>query len=312
MESFLVSARVIAPMAIIMALGALLRVTHVTDRDTMRKVDRITFRLFMPTLMFYNIYTTDFSQLTNANFILYGAAGLTLLFLLALFTVPRLVKEPPTAAAFGQAILRPNYILFGTAVAQSLYGAGNIGILALMGAVAVPLFNAMSAIVLEAGRAGRATPQKLLLAIVQNPMIIAAILGIAANLSGLRIPPILEGVISDISGLTTPISFLSLGVSLSFVRGGQRKHLLLLGLLIRLLLAPLVLVSGAVLLGFRGQELCALLVLFAAPTAVSSYPMAVAMEADGELAAQMVALTTLFSLGTMFLWILCLSSLRFL
>ena len=59
---------------------------------------------------------------------------------------------------------------------------------------------------------------------------------------------------------------------------------------------------------FRGQELCALMILFAAPTAVSSYPMAVAMDADGDFAAQMVAYTTIFCLPTIFLWTLLLNS----
>ena len=54
--------------------------------------------------------------------------------------------------------------------------------------------------------------------------------------------------------------------------------------------------------------LCALMILFAAPTAVSSYPMAVAMDADGDFAAQMVAYTTIFCLPTIFLWTLLLNS----
>lgn len=309
MDSFLAAAGVVLPMALLMGLGVLLRLWRVTDRDTMKKVDRITFRVFMPTLMFYNIYNADFTELTNANFILYGLAGLTVLFLFALFVVPRLEKSPPTAAALGQGILRPNYILFGAAVAERLYGPGNIGVLVLMGAVVVPVFNAMSAIVLEAGRAGRAGLGKLLLAICKNPMIIAALLALAVNLSGFRMPALLEGVVADLSDLTTPISFLSLGVSLNFSGLCRKGRLLAIGIVGRLVATPLALLPLAVILGFRGQELCALLVLFAAPTAVSSYPMAVAMDADGEMAAQMVACTTGFSLLTIFLWTLALTAL---
>jgi predicted permease len=50
-------------------------------------------------------------------------------------------------------------------------------------------------------------------------------------------------------------------------------------------------------------------VLFAAPVAVSSYPMAVALNADGELAGQLVAFSTLFSLFTIFGWTVALSAL---
>jgi len=46
-----------------------------------------------------------------------------------------------------------------------------------------------------------------------------------------------------------------------------------------------------------------LLILFGAPCAVSSYPMAEAMGGDGPLAASQVVLTTIFSMGTLFVLI---------
>lgn len=311
MDSFMMAARVVVPMAIMVAIGVLLRLGKITDVDTMKKVDKITYNLMMPVLMFYNIYKTDFSQLTNVGYILYGAAGLTILFLAALFIVPKFVRERPTAASYGQAVIRSNYILFGAAVAQSIYGEGNIGLIMLMSTVAVPMFNCYSAIVLEAGRHGMASPKKLLMAVVKNPTLIATAFGLLVNFSGITIPDLLLGVVEDISGLTTPISFLSIGVTLSF-KTLSRKGYLLSAVALRLVLIPLVFVLGGIALGYRGQELCALLILFAAPVAVSSYPMAVAMDADGDFAAQMVAVSTLACLPTIFVWTLVLNYLQML
>ena len=311
MDSFLMAASVVVPMAIMVLIGVLLRIFKITDKDTMKKVDKITYNLLMPTLMFYNIYKTDFSQLEDVGYILYGAAGLTILFGFALVFVPKFIKNRPTAAAYGQAVVRPNYILFGAAVAQSIYGDGNIGLISLMAAVAVPLFNSYSAIILEAGRHGMASPRKLLKAVVTNPTLIATVLGLIVNFAGIRIPDLLLGVVEDISGLTTPISFLSIGVTLT-LNALDKKAELFSALALRLVLVPLVFVVGGVMLGFRGQELCALLILFAAPVAVSSYPMAVAMEADGDFAAQMVAVSTLACLPTIFLWTYALNMLQLL
>lgn len=302
---------VVVPMAIMVSIGVLLRICRVTDADTMKNVDKITFNLMMPVLMFYNIYRTDFSQLTNVGYILYGTAGLTILFAVALFLVPKFIKEPPTAASYGQAIVRSNYILFGAAVAQSIYGEGNIGMIMLMSTVAVPMFNCYSAIILEAGRHGMASPKMLLLAVVKNPTLIATLIGLAVNLAGIKIPDLLLGVVEDISGLTTPISFLSIGVTLSF-RALKNKGYLISAVVLRLVIIPLVFVLGGIALGYRGQELCALLILFAAPVAVSSYPMAVAMNADGDFAAQMVAVSTLLCLPTIFVWTYVLNHLQML
>lgn len=310
MDSLMMAIQVVLPMAWMVGIGVLLRIVKVTDAPTMKKVDTIIFKVTMPTLMFYNIYKTDFSKLDNIGFILYGVAGLLIVFAVAMFLIPRVVKPGPTAASFGQAILRSNYLIFGAAVAESIYGAGNIGLISLLGAVAVPMFNALSAVILEAGRHGTASAKKLVIAIVKNPTVVATAIGLVINFSGIPLPALIEGVVQDISGLTTPLSFLSIGVSLSFGAAMKKKGYLTAAVLLRLVLIPLVFVSGAVLLGFRGQELCALLILFAAPTAVSSYPMAVAMDADGDFAAQMVAMTTILCLPTIFVWTLIMNMLH--
>ena len=311
MDSLLMAVQVVVPMAIMVCIGVIMRICKVADAATMKKVDNMIFKVFMPTLSFYNIHKTDFSKLNTIGYILYGVAVLMVLFLIAMTVVPKYVKPRPTAASYGQAIFRSNYLIFGAAVAESIYGAGNIGIVSLLGAVAVPLFNAQAAILLETARQGTASTKKLLFAIAKNPTVIATVMGLAVNFSGIVLPELVLGVVEDLSGLTTPLSFLSIGVSLS-LGAVSKKGYLTSGILLRLVLIPLVFVAIAVLLGFRGQELCALLILFAAPTAVSSYPMAVAMDADGDFAAQMVAYTTVFCLPTIFLWTLLLNSMHML
>ena len=307
MESLIMAARVVIPMAMMVGIGAVLRIVKLADEPTMKKVDKLIFNVFMPMLSFYNIYKTDFTQLTQVGYIVFGCGILTLLFIGCMVIVPRLVKPMPTAASLGQAIFRANYLIFGAAVAESIYGEGNFGKIALMGAIAVPMFNALAAVLLERARNSTASPRKLLLAIAKNPTVLATILGILVNLTGLVIPVLVLDVVQDLAGLTTPLSFLSIGVTLKLGQV-EKKSYLISGVLLRLVLIPMAVIPLAILCGFRGQELCALMILFGAPTAVSSYPMAVAMDADGDFAAQMVAYTTIFCLPTIFLWTLFLNS----
>ena len=292
MNSFLVAARVVVPMALMMAVGVLMRLTGVTDRPTMKRVDQIVTKVCMPLLMFKNIYTTDFAQFRGAGYFLYGTAGLVLVFLFCVMLLPKLMPQPARAAAMGQALLRPNYILFGNAVAERIYGAGNVGIVMLMGAFTVPFFNALSVILLEFGRNSSASPGKLLKSICKNQIVIAAAAALLLKLVNLQLPPMGEALVFDLGDLATPLSFLSLGVSLDIAAVGRNRRPLALGILTRLVVIPLIFVTGAIFLGFRGQELCAIFLLFAAPTAVSSYPMAVAMDADPEIAGQMGIFTT--------------------
>ena len=307
MESLIMASRVVIPMAILVSIGMVLRMIKITDEPTMKKVDKLIFYVFMPMLSFYNIYNTDFSKLIHLGYIGFGCVVLTVLFFIAMFLVPKIVRPMPTAASYGQALFRSNYLIFGSAVAESIYGAGNFGMITLLGAVAIPLYNAQAAILLEKARNGNASARKLLIAVLKNPTMLAILLGIAMKLAGIRLPILVLDVVQDLAGLTTPLSFLSIGVTLKlgFV---EKKSYLVSGVLLRLVLLPALILPVAIFCGFRGQELCALMILFAAPTAVASYPMAVAMDADGDFAAQMVAYTTIFCLPTIFLWTLLLNS----
>lgn len=301
-ESFFAALRVVLPMALLMLVGVGVRKAGVVDRPTMRGVDKLAFRLFMPVLLFKNIYETDLSQSFEPREMLFAAAAITALFPLALLLPHRLVKDRAKAAAIGQAMMRTNYILFGIAVAESIYGEGNVGSVALLGALVVPMTNAYGVIILEVGRSGRAKPGKLLLSILKNPMVLATLAALGALALPFRIPELLWGVIRDVAGVTTTISFISLGVSLDLGEARANRRPLGIGVALRMLLIPLAFLPLAAALGFRGQSLCGLMVLFASPTAVASYPMAVAMGADGPLAGQLVCVNTVLSVLTMFCW----------
>ena len=51
------------------------------------------------------------------------------------------------------------------------------------------------------------------------------------------------------------------------------------------------------------------MIMFGAPIAVSSYPMAQQMDGDGELAGQLVVLSSALCILTIFLWIFALKQL---
>ncbi|MBQ7262114.1 MAG: AEC family transporter, partial [Synergistaceae bacterium] len=155
-ESFLTSVRIVVPMALLMALGALIRRSGIIDRPTMRQLDRLLFRVFMPTLLFKNIYEMDISRGLSFGLMLFVGTSLLGLGLVALTVPRRITRDSAKAASIGQALVRSNYILFGLAIAESLYGEGNVGIVALLGAFTIPIMNALAVIVMETALAGRA------------------------------------------------------------------------------------------------------------------------------------------------------------
>ena len=79
--------------------------------------------------------------------------------------------------------------------------------------------------------------------------------------------------------------------------------------LLRLVIAPLAAVLGAVAIGLRGNELGIVLLCAAPSLATTSFPMALARDSDHELTGQIVVTTSLFCCVTLFLWIFVLKQL---
>ncbi len=308
-ESFLAALKVVCPMMILMIIGWLCRTKGVITRPAMKEYDRLIFRIFMPMLLFKNIYEINFSGGVAYKEMIFIAVCMLILFAVCLDCPRYLTKDPRKYSVLGQAIVRGNYVIFGVVVSEALYGEGNIGMVIMMSIIVVPMVNVFSAILLEAGRSGKASPLKLFLAVLKNPMIIGAICAFIVKGFGITIPAVLWSVIRSIANSTTTISFISLGVGLDMADAISDRRLLAWGVILRMIVLPGVVMPLAVISGFRGQSLCAMMVTFAAPSAVASYPMAVAMGADGQLAGQLVCATTILSVLTIFLWTFAFKSL---
>ena len=307
-ESFFAALRVVIPMIILMTLGYFSRTGNLITRPSMKEFDRLIFRFFMPVLLFKNIYEMDFSQGFLLKEMIFTSVSLMLVFIFSFYFPRLLTSDGNKSATLGQAIGRCNYILYGVAVSEALYGEGNVGAVVMLGVLVVPAVNVFSAVILEFNRSGKAKFGELFIAVLKNPMITGTICAFIFKIFNLSIPAPIWSAVRSIANSTTTVSFISLGVGLEMPSGGDKK-LLAWGVFLRLIVISLIFMPISILTGFRNESLCALLVVFASPSAVASYPMAVAMGADGKLAGQMVCVTTLLSVFTIFSWILVLKTL---
>jgi predicted permease len=73
--------------------------------------------------------------------------------------------------------------------------------------------------------------------------------------------------------------------------------------LIKLVIQPLLFLPAAAAMGFRDQEMIAILIMLGSPTTASCYIMAKNMDNDGVLTSSVIVLTTLLSSVTLTAWI---------
>lgn len=298
------------PILAFMLLGALLNRLGRLSANTQAEMNKIIFNWLFPLVMFSNIYRTSLGEVLNLPFLL-ALVGLVLAAsLIVILVTPRFIKDRRQLGSMVQGIIRGNSMLFALPVVSAISGPENTGLASLCVAIVVPVVNIICVIVLEALRGEKLRPAKLLVSILKNPLIFGALAGLLFKALGLRLPQMVAEVVYDLAGMVTPLALIMLGAGLKFSDTLGYRAQLAAAAAAKLLLMPLFIVLAIKLMGFGKPETTVALALAAVPTAVSTFVMAKEMGADGVLAGQIVATTTVLSVFTVFLWVLALSGLN--
>ncbi len=305
MENLMLSANAVLPMFMLLAAGFLSQKAGVLTREDVPRFNKVAFRIFLPCLLFYNIYCSDLSAAVKPGLIIYAVCGVLLVFAAAYLSVQHLVRREDWKGVIAQGIFRSNFVIMGIPIAQALVGADQLGAVTVLIAVVVPLFNFLSVYVLERFRGGNVNVRKVLLEVAKNPLIISSLLGILCQLLGIRLPGLLEQTVSSLSVIASPLQLFLLGAFFRFDGLGRYLKPLTAVTTVKLFVTPALLLGTAALLGIRGGDFVGLIGIFASPTAVNSFTMVQQMDCgDAELAGDIVVMTSAVSILSFFLWIL--------
>ena len=302
----------VLPSFVIIAVGMLVRRKGLVGETALNQFNSVAFRVFLATQLFKNVYDSSVEESFDAGLAVFMLAAVLLVTLLTSLAVNRLEPLRERRGVMIQGIFRSNFVLLSLPLMQSLFGDAGSGMVSLMIALVVPLFNVLAVVVLEtyAGKE-KTDPKKILRGIVKNPLIDATMLSLLVKLSGLDLYRVsaIKSVLSSVAGAATPLCLFILGASFSLggLKGAARS--LWITVAGRLVAVPVVTIAAVALLGFRGPALGVIMVCFGAPTAVSSYNMAREIGGDADLAAGIVVVTTALSCLTLFCWIVLLKTL---
>lgn len=310
MENLIFSLNATVPIFLLMILGFLLKKLGVIDDVFASKMNKFVFLVPLPVLLFEDLSTVDFAQVWNMKFVLFCFV-VTLVCIILAALVSFLWHDKSIQGEFIQASYRSSAALLGIAFIQNIYG--NAGMAPLMIIGSVPLYNIMAVVVLSFFKPDRKKLDKevwktTLKGIVTNPII----LGIAAGLlwSALRLPmpSILDKTVSDIGAVATPLGLMAMGASFDIKKAFGKVKPAAAASVMKLVVFAAFFLPLAVWMGFRREELVAILVMLSSATTVSCYVMARNMGHEGVLTSSVVMLTTLFSAFTMTGWLYILRS----
>ena len=298
------SLNVMLPVFLLIVLGIFLRKIGLLPRSLAEGMNTLCFKCFLPVLLFNNVRKSDFCSHLEWHLIAYAVGTVLVFFLLNLYLVPKLVKDPRQQSVVIQGIYRSNYVILGIPIISNIYKGESIATVTMLVAIVVPLFNLCAVYLFEKINGNNQhNPLKMLGSIAKNPLIVGTVLGIGYTLLDIRFPEFLDSTLDQLSGVVIPLALLILGADLKL--NLDRSHLKLLAGTVtgKLFVMPLLFLPPAVLLGFRGQALASLLAMYASPAAVSGYIMAQNAGADHELSGQIIVATSLLSCFTLFVFI---------
>lgn len=309
MENLLLSFSVVAPLMIYMIIGVVLRKTNIVTTDLMRNANKIIFYVTLPLMCFRAIAAADLKAMVATPFLLYMAIGIVIIYALTALLVPVFSKENSRRGVLILGVFRSNDAIFGLGVAAALLGDDHLTLMTLAIALTVPLFNVLSVLAMERYRGGKVNIGQLLLRVIKNPIVLGCLAGFIANFTHLQMPEFLNQPLTGLAALCTPLAFVSLGGTIAF--SALRKNALAITVvnLLRLIIIPIAVIGTFLLLGYRGEPIVVIMILFGAPVAIVTYSMAVGVGADDELAGGLLAVSSLLSIVTMFLFIFVLKQL---
>lgn len=314
MSDILFAINATAPIVLMVAVGYFLKKIGLLEATLGKSLNKLVFRVFLPVMLFLNVYKIESFAEIDFTFVLYALAATLVLFVFALI-FPRLITdENAKRGALLQSVFRANYALVGIPLATSLFGERGSIMATVLSAFIVPLFNMLAVVGLSVfSPEKKPSFKRVFIDILKNPLIQAIALGMVTL--GIRAIFVKTGVefrltdltpiyktLSNLSSIATPLALLALGAQFELSAIPELKRHIIFGVVTRNFIVPLLGIGAALLIGrFEGAHFATFVAVFCTPVAVSSVPMAQEMKADTALAGQLVVWTTVFSAMSIFL-----------
>ncbi len=312
MDSLIFSLNATAPVFLMMLLGMALRYLGWLDADLAEKLNRFVFRVPLPVMVFTDMATVDITQAWDGRLVLF-CFGVTALSIVLAWAASLLLRDRSVQGEFIQGAYRSSAALLGVALIQNMYGSAGVAPMMILGCL--PLYNVAAVLVLslfgpERHGLDRAAVRRTAKGVATNPILLALLAGIAWTALDIPMPVILGGTLDSLGGISTPLGLMAMGASFDFKAASGRMGPAAAASFMKLVGFCALFLPLAAAMGFRREELAAVLIMLGSASTVSGYVMARSMGHEGTLAASVVMLTTLLSAFTITGWIWLLRALQ--
>ena len=315
MENFIYSVDATFPIFLVMVIGYILKQIGMLNDNFVTVANRFNFKVTLPFMLFRDISGVDIRAVFDIRYVLFCALVSTACFWIIWGGVKLFLKDQSMRGAFVQASFRSSAAVMGLAFIQNMYGSSAMGPLMIVSAV--PLYNIFSVIVLtfEGAHSGEVDPKQKVkdacINIAKNPIILGILAGLVVGLLGIDFPVIVDKTVNSVAQMATPLALITIGAGFEGRKALAKIRPTIAASMIKLVIQPLIFLPVAAWMGFRGEQMIAILIMLASPTTPSCYIMAKSMKNDDVLTASIIVTTTLLAAFTLTFWIFVLRTLGY-
>ncbi|KPQ31099.1 MULTISPECIES: AEC family transporter [unclassified Halomonas] len=293
----------LGPLFLLILLGAALGVKRWPSDTFWPHIERLIYFVLFPAMLVATLATADVSQVpvTRLALVLLGAMAI---FGVLLWRLRTQLKLTPAAftSVFQGAVRFNTYV--GVAGAAALHGSAGATTAAVAVALMVPVVNIMCvASFVAAGTLGNTSLGKSIMALIKNPLILACLLGIALNLSGIGLPGWSHATVDLLGRAALPLGLVAVGVALRPAALLRVDRGVLATNSVKLILMPALVLGLSWLVGLDTVSRDVALLFAALPTATSAYILARQLGGDAELMAAIITGQTLLAMLTLPVWL---------
>ncbi len=287
------------PIFLVIFLGAGLKARRLLPEGFWAPAERLVYTALLPALLISTLASADLSGLDVGLMAGVIAAALLIMTVLLLGFRPALATNGPAFASLFQGATRMNTYI-GLSVSFAVHNTSGLAAAAVAVAVIVPLGNLLGvAMLARFGSGGTPSFTAATGLILRNPLIAACLIGIALNVSGIGLPPVIGPFLDILARGALPLALLAVGAGLDLgaARAGGRSLAAAVGL--KLLVLPGITAAGCWALGVSPVAAFVAVLFNGSPASPASYVLARQLGGDAPLMAGIITVQTACAMVTL-------------
>lgn len=297
-QNMSLAAQQVAILYLIVAVGFLADRIGIFKQSTAKLSNDLLFYVITPTVIVQSFLNMEFNKATIMSFLLAFACMFTTLVVGIFIVIPFFRKDKDNSSIFKYAVSYGNMGYMALPLCQSLLGSEGV-FYCSAGVVAFNILSFVHGIWLM--KKGTKNDEGFKIkTIILNPGVLSVAVGLPLFVLGLDLPEVINGAVTHIANLNTPLAMIFLGtyIANSDLKAMFKQKQNYMVALLKLLVLPGIMLVIFKLLGLSGTILTACMISASVPSATNTVMFAAKYGKDTGVASTVVAFCSLLSVLT--------------